>query len=131
MLSRSTYCCEALSSYCILRIYSATQGYNVVLCCMMIKLAVEGCIGTGKRGILECVLEETWSLIIDGTCLLIMNLKLSSTISLSTIVTYPFLIIVLSKLFPRVFSASTSEMAATDSVESGCGLACRHLGFAM
>ena len=28
------------------------------------------------------------------------------------------LIIFLSKLFPRVFSASTSEMAATDSVES-------------
>ena len=51
VLSRGTYCCEALSSYCILRIYSATQGYNVVLCCMMIKLAVEGCIGTGKRGI--------------------------------------------------------------------------------
>ena len=59
------------------------------------------------------------------------SLKLSSTISLSTIVTYPFLIIALSKLFLRVFSASTSEMAATDSVESGCGLACRHLGFAM
>ena len=59
------------------------------------------------------------------------SLKLSSAISLSTIVSYPFLIIALSKLFPRVFSASTSEMAATDSVESGCGLACRHLGFAM
>ena len=59
------------------------------------------------------------------------SLKLSSAISLSTIVTYPFLIIVLSKLFLRVFSASTSEMAATDSVESGCGLACRHLGFAL
>ena len=59
------------------------------------------------------------------------SLKLSSTISLSTIVTYPFLIIVLSKLFPRVFSASTSEMVATDSVGSGCGLACHHLGFAL
>ena len=59
------------------------------------------------------------------------SLKLLSTISLSTIVTYPFLIIALSKLFPRVFSASTSEMAATDSVESSCGLACRHLGFAL
>ena len=59
------------------------------------------------------------------------SLKLSSAISLSTIVTYPFSIIALSKLFPRVFSASTSEMAATDSVESGCGLACRHLGFAL
>ena len=74
---------------------------------------------------LACVFEEfilrcweTWSRMIDGTCLLIMNLNQSSTISLSTIVTYPFLIIVLSKLFPRVFSASTSEMAATDSVES-------------
>ena len=42
------------------------------------------------------------------------SLKLSSAISLSTIVTYPFLIIALSKLFPRVFSASTSEMAAVD-----------------
>ena len=51
VLSRGTYCCEALSSYRILRIYSATQGYNVVLCCMKIKLAVQGCIGTGKRGI--------------------------------------------------------------------------------
>ena len=59
------------------------------------------------------------------------SLKLSSAISLSTIVTYPFSIIVLSKLFLRVFSASASEMAATDSVESGCGLACRHLGFAL
>ena len=59
------------------------------------------------------------------------SFKLSSAISLSTIVTYPFSIIVLSKLFFRVFFASTSEMAATDSVESGCGLACRHLGFAM
>ena len=59
------------------------------------------------------------------------SLKLSSAISLSTIVTYPFLIIALSKLFPRVFSASTAKMAATDSVESGCGLACRHLGFAL
>ena len=55
------------------------------------------------------------------------SLKLSSAISLSTIVTYLFPIIVLSKLFFRVFSASTSEMVATDSVESGCGLACRHL----
>ena len=35
------------------------------------------------------------------------------------------------KTLPSVFSASTSEMAATDSVESGCGLACRQLGFAM
>ena len=51
MLSRGTYCCEALSSYCILRIYSATQGYNVVLCCMMVKLAAQGCIGTRERGI--------------------------------------------------------------------------------
>ena len=59
------------------------------------------------------------------------SLKLSSAISVSTIVTYPFSIIVLSKLFLRVFSASTSKMAATDSVKSGCGLACRHHGFAM
>ena len=54
-----------------------------------------------------------------------------SAISVSTIVTYPFSIIVLSKLFFKVFSASTSEMAATDSIESSCGLACRHLGFAL
>ena len=46
------------------------------------------------------------------------SLKLLSTISLSTIVTYPFLIIDLSKLFSRVFFASTSETAASDSVES-------------
>ena len=37
------------------------------------------------------------------------SLKLSSAISLSIIVTYPFSIIVLSKLFLRVFSASTSD----------------------
>ena len=36
----------------------------------------------------------------------------------SFIVSYLFLIIVLSKLFPRVFSASTSKMTATDSVGS-------------
>ena len=41
------------------------------------------------------------------------------------------MMIVLSKLFLRVFSASASEMAATDSVDSGCGLAYRHLGFAL
>ena len=74
--------CEALSSYCILRIYSATQGYNVVLCCMMMKLAAQGYIGTGKRGIQECVFEETWSLIINGTCLLIMNLSSCHRLSL-------------------------------------------------
>ena len=50
MLSRGTYCCEALSSYCILRIYSATQGHNVVLCCIMIKVAREGCILLFKGG---------------------------------------------------------------------------------
>ena len=46
------------------------------------------------------------------------SMKLSSTISLNTIVTYPFLIVVLSKLFSTVFSASISEMVASDSVES-------------
>ena len=35
---------------CILRIYSAIQGYNVVLCCIMIKVAVEGCILLLKGG---------------------------------------------------------------------------------
>ena len=44
MLSWGTYCCEALTSYCILRIYSATQGCNVVLCCIIIKVKVEGCV---------------------------------------------------------------------------------------
>ena len=43
---------------CILRIYSATQGYNVVLCCIIIKVAVEGCIlllkGGGKGHIGVC-----------------------------------------------------------------------------
>ena len=48
----------------------------------------------------------------------------------SIIVTYPFSIIVLSKLFRRVFSKSTFEMSATESV-GVCGLACHHLGFAM
>ena len=49
-LFRGTYCFEALYSYCILRIYSATQGFNVVLCCIMIKVAVEGCILVFKGG---------------------------------------------------------------------------------
>ena len=38
------------------------------------------------------------------------SFKLSSAISLSTIVTYPFLIIVLSKLFPRVLSAQKNKV---------------------
>ena len=50
MLSRSTYCCEALSSYRILRIYSATQGYNVVLCCIILKVAIKGCIVLFRGG---------------------------------------------------------------------------------
>ena len=33
-----------------LRIYSATQEYNVVLCCIMIKVAVEGCLVLFKGG---------------------------------------------------------------------------------
>ena len=49
-LFRGTYCCEALYGYCILRIYSVTQGFNVVLCCIMIKVAVEGCILVLKGG---------------------------------------------------------------------------------
>ena len=49
-LFRGTYCFEALYGYCILRIYSATQGFNVVLCCIMIKVAVEGCILVFKGG---------------------------------------------------------------------------------
>ena len=31
-------------------IYGATQGYNVVLCCRMIKVEVEGCIMPLKGG---------------------------------------------------------------------------------
>ena len=31
-------------------IYGATQGYNVVLCCRMIKVEVEGCIMLMKGG---------------------------------------------------------------------------------
>ena len=50
MLSWGTYCCEALTSYCILRIYSATQGCNVVLFCIMIKVKVEGCVMPLKEG---------------------------------------------------------------------------------
>ena len=49
-LFRGTYCFEALYGYCILRIYSVTQGFNVVLCCIMIKVAVEGCIVVFKGG---------------------------------------------------------------------------------
>ena len=39
---------------CILRIYSATQGYNVLLCCIILKVAIKGCIvllGEEERGI--------------------------------------------------------------------------------
>ena len=35
---------------CSLRINSATQGYNVALCCLMIKVAAEGCIVLLKGG---------------------------------------------------------------------------------
>ena len=35
---------------CILRIYSATPGYNVVLCCIMINVTIEGCITPLKGG---------------------------------------------------------------------------------
>ena len=91
MLSRDTYCCEAFSSYCILWIYSATQGYNVVLCCIMIKVAVEGCIllfkggGEGHIGVRiggDMEFNNRWNVFAHNECL-----KLSSTISLSTIVT--------------------------------------------
>ena len=50
MLTGSTYCCEALHSYCNIRIYSATQGYNVVLFCIMINVEVEACIMPLKGG---------------------------------------------------------------------------------
>ena len=50
VLFRGSYCCDALHGYCILRIYSATQAHNVVLCCIMIKVAVEGCILLFKGG---------------------------------------------------------------------------------
>ena len=50
MLTGSTYCCEVLHSYCNIRIYSATQGYNVVLFCIMINVEVEGCIMPLKGG---------------------------------------------------------------------------------
>ena len=50
MRSWGTYCCEALTSYCILRIYSATQGCNVVLCCIIIKVKVEGSVMPLKGG---------------------------------------------------------------------------------
>ena len=49
-LFRGTYGFEALYGYCILRIYSVTQGFNVVLCCIMIKIEVEGCILVLKGG---------------------------------------------------------------------------------
>ena len=58
VLFRGSYCCDALHSYFILRIYSATQGYNVVLCCIILKVAIKGCIvlfrggGEGHIGVL-------------------------------------------------------------------------------
>ena len=55
VLFRGSYCCDALHSYFILRIYSATQGYNVELCCIILKVAIKGCIvlfrGEGERHI--------------------------------------------------------------------------------
>ena len=49
---RNVKCCMVLyiDLNCILRIYSATRGHNVVLCCIMIKVAVEGCILLFKGG---------------------------------------------------------------------------------
>ena len=35
---------------CILRIYGATQGYSVVLCCIMMKIVVGGCLVLLKEG---------------------------------------------------------------------------------
>ena len=39
-----------MHSYFILRIYSATQGYNVVLCCIILKVAIKGCIVLFRGG---------------------------------------------------------------------------------
>ena len=50
VLFRGSYCCDALHSYFILRIYSATQGYNVVLCCIILKVAIKGCIVLFRGG---------------------------------------------------------------------------------
>ena len=90
--------------------------------------------GRGERGILACVFEEftlqckeTWSRIIDGTCLLIMNLSSCYRLTLGKYyskLSFP------NHCFFFFFSASTSEMSATESV-GVCGLAFRHLGFAM
>ena len=82
---RNVKCCMVLyiDLNCILRIYSATQGYNVLLCCIMIKVAVGECLvlWRGERGIWACVFKEvtlrckeTWSPIIDRTYSLLLNL---------------------------------------------------------
>ena len=57
---------EALYSYCILRIYSATQGYNFAFCSIMMKIAVEGCkvpLKGGGRG--AYWRAYSWSLFYD------------------------------------------------------------------
>ena len=82
---RNVKCCMVLyiDLNCILRIYSATQGYNVLLCCIMIKVAVGDCLvlWRGERGIWACVFKEftlrckeTWSPIIERTYSLLLNL---------------------------------------------------------
>ena len=49
---RNVKCCMVLyiDLNCILRIYGATQGYNVVLCCIMMKIVVGGCLVLLKEG---------------------------------------------------------------------------------
>ena len=49
---RNVKCCMVLyiDLNCILRIYSATQGYNVLLCFIMIKVAVGECLVLLKGG---------------------------------------------------------------------------------
>ena len=88
--------------------------------------AIEGRV---ERGILACVFEEftlrckeTWSRIIDRTCLLIMNLSSCYRLPLGKYysnLSFP------NHCFFFFFSAPTSEMSATESV-GVCGLAFRH-----
>ena len=49
---RNVKCCMVLyiDLTRILRIYGATQGHNVVLCCIMIKIVVGGCLVLLKEG---------------------------------------------------------------------------------
>ena len=97
-----------------------------------------GIEGRGERGIQACVFEEftlrcreTWSPVIDRTCLLTMNLSCYYRLSLRKYYSnLSFLSYCLVKTFFQVL-LSVCIQDGSQRLCRVCGLACRHLGFAM